>query len=340
MKKLLALVLCVMMFVSVLSTSAFAAVDQDQPFPTGTATGKWVSTSVANKAISNTKKNIEYLYGTMAADEAVFGTVKAMDSVVSDLAKGMFADIDDFEKVTATGTWHISNKTLQDNTKAVLRNLLGGEITDYMQKHAGSYIDSASTHWVIRDGDEWFDLTYAGIDGYGNPIYTDPKTNVIWGYQDSDKTWYRYNGAATTADELVGVKDPNWLPGETAAADGTYKWFGVAVDYHYDPIKYANTFATAVTKALSSEKGAANLSAYMYALMQAKALKQVSDDLDDFWTDVRNWEDGTAILDAYGFSETTLDPLAFIDPYNLPKVSTDVSAITTPGARDFFIPAT
>jgi hypothetical protein len=325
-----------------LAPAAFAAVDQDQPFPTGTATGKWASTSVANKAISNSKKNIEYVYGTMAADTAVFGTVKAMDSVVTDLAKGMFADIDDYEVKTATGTWHISNNTLVDNTKALLRNLIGGEVTDYMQKHAGSYIDSASTHWVIRDGNEWFDLGYVGIDGFGNPVYTDPKTNVIWGYQASDKTWYRYTGTQT-AEQLTAegaAKDYNWAVGERPAADGSYTWFGTVVDYHYDPIKYANSFATAVTKALSSEKGAANLSAYMYALMQAKALKQVSDDLDDFWTDVRNWEDGTAILAAYGFSETTLDPLAFIDPYNLPKVSTDVSAITTPGTRDFFIPAT
>jgi hypothetical protein len=339
MKKLLALVLCIVMVLS-LAPAAFAAVDQDQPLPTSTATAKWASTSVANKAISNAKKNIEYMYGGMAADTAVFGTIQAMDSIVVDLAKGMFEGIDEYDYISGGRHWYISNSTLVDNTKALLRNAIGGEVADYMNKHAGSYIDGASTHWTIRNGTEWFDLTYVGIDGWGNPVYTDPSNGSIWGYQASDKTWYSYTGTKTAAELTAkdAAKDPNWAVGEVADAQGNYQWFGRAVDYRYDPIKYANTFATAVTKALSSEKGAANLSAYMYALMQMKVADQISDDLDDFWTAVRNWEDGTAILDAYGFAEAGLDPYAFIDPYNLPKTSMDVSAVIAPATRDYWLP--
>ena len=347
MKKLLALVLCVMMFVSVLSTAAFA--DQHQPLPTYGSDTKWGSLNAANKAISNTKKNIDYIYGALAADTAVFGTVKAMDSVVVDMVKSLFADVDTISKdgYDATGrkgTWYITSDTLEKNAKAVLRDALGGEIADYMNSHLGSYT-TITTHPEIRNGNTWYELSYAGIDGYGNPIYTDPSNGSIWGYQASDKTWYKYTGNATTADALVGVKDPNWRVGEAADAQGNYAWFKTVQDFHYDPMKYAQAFATATSKALSSEKGIANVQAFAYGLMQLKAADAVSDKMDDLMDEIAKWEDGTLILSQYGFADfdklgndPSLNPYAFIDPEVLPKASMDLSDVVKGDSTTYFIP--
>ena len=109
----------------------------------------------------------------------------------------------------------------------------------------------------------------------------------------------------------------------------------VVKDYRYDPIKYANAFSTAMNKALTSEKGAKGLEAYVYGLMQAKAAKEISDKFDDFWDAVEEWEDGTAILAAYGWNENSLDPYAFIDAFNVPKASMDLSDIAKPDATSF-----
>jgi len=334
MKKLLALVLCVMMFVSVLSTTAFA--DQHQPAPTYDSTAKWGSLNVANKAISDTKKNIEYLYGGLAADNAVFGTIQAMDSVVVDMVKGLLADVDDFERDyyvngVKVGTEYITHDALEKNAKAVLRNVIGGEVSNYMNSHLGNYTEIKS-HLEIRNGNNWYELQYIGYDGNGNPIYYDASNGSIWGYQDSDKTWYEHNTTGlANAQKIVKEKVPNlagWTGRETADADGNFVWFKTVQDFHYDPMKYADTFATAVTKALSSEKGVANLQRYAYGLMQLKVAESVKDDLDDLADAIAKWEDGTAILDQYGFADfdfkgnLSADPYAFIDPTNIPNPST------------------
>jgi len=109
-------------------------------------------------------------------------------------------------------------------------------------------------------------------------------------------------------------------------------------------MKYANNFATAVTKALSSEKGVANLQAYAYGLMQLKVADAVSDKMDDLADAIADWEDGTKILGQYGFhdfnvfGEISENPLAFISDNNLPKDSTDLSAILVGNETNYFVP--
>jgi len=339
MKKLLALVLCVMMFVSVLSTNAFA--DQHQPLPTYGSDTKWGSLNAANKAISNTKKNIDYIYGALAADTAVFGTVKAMDSVVVDMVKSLFADVDTISKdgtdaAGRVGTWYITSDSLEKNAKAVLRDALGGEIADYMNSHLGSYT-TVGTHKEVADiNNNWYELVFVGYDGYGSAIYYDATNKNIFG-QNAAKDWFIYNGTKT-AQELVGVKDPAWGQSQN-------NMFKEVQDFHYDPLKYAQAFATATSKALSSEKGIANIQAFAYGLMQLKAADAVSDKMDDLMDEIAKWEDGTLILSQYGFADfdklgndPSLNPYAFIDPDVLPKASMDLSDIVKTDNTSYFIP--
>ncbi len=328
MKKLLAMILCVMMFVSVLSNVAFA--EQNQPFPTSDATAKWSSLASANKAVSNSKKNIEYMYGALAADNAVFGTIKAMDGVVVDLAKGLFADLTDGYSINVPGgKVYFSQDLLEKNTKAYLRNIIGGEIANYMNDHLGSYAE-IKTHLEIGADNKLRGTSF--YDAWNSRIFTSDNGTIY--AQNVDGDWFEYTGTKTAA-ELDEGYDTNWV----AIADPT-----VVKDVHYDPVKYANNFATAVTKAMSSEKGAANLSAVMYRLMQAKVASDLNDKLDDLATDIANWEDGTLILDQYGFADfdnrggISLDPYALIDPYNLPKASAGIGWLTVDDGTAYYVP--
>jgi hypothetical protein len=335
MKKLLALVLCVMMFVSVLSTAAFA--DAEQPFPTTTATAKWMDLNVANKAISNTKKNIEYIYGSLAADNAVFGTVKAMDSVVTDLVKGLFADLEDGYSVKVPGGKNVySQSLLEKNAKRVLRNALGGEVASYMYDHLGSYAD-VSTHIELAGGNK---LTSTGVGNVNGYTFYTTASGDIYAVKSGVPYIVNMDGVTgTTAEKLAQLQTAG--PGrftEISAANYT-----LVQDYQYDPIKYANAFATAVTKALSSEKGAANISAYAYALMQAKIAKDVNDKMDDLADEIAKWEDGTRILGQYGFADfdvfgnISVDPYAFIDPTNLPKASFNMPGLLADDGTVYFL---
>ena len=337
MKKLLALVLCVMMFVSVLSTAAFA--DAEQPFPATTATAKWMDLSVANKAISNSKKNIEYIYGTLAADNAVFGTVKAMDSVVTDLVKGLFADLEDGYSVKVPGGKNVySQSLLEKNAKRVLRNALGGEVASYMYDHLGNYA-SVSTHIELAGGNK---LTSTGVGNVNGFVFYVTDTGDIYAVKSGVPYIVDTTGVPagyTTAQTLAWLQDA----GAGRFTEINPVNYTVVQDYQYDPIKYANAFATAVTKALSSEKGAANISAYAYALMQAKIQKDVNDKMDDLATAIADWEDGTRILGQYGFADfdvfgnISVDPYAFIDPNNLPKASFTMPGLFTDDGSVYFL---
>ena len=336
MKKLLALVLCVMMFVAIIPTAAFA--DAEQPYPTTTATGKWSSLSAANKVISNTKKNIEYMYNALAADNAVFGTVQAMDSVVVDLVKGLFADLEDGYEVKTTGGKYIySQSLLEKNAKRVLRNAIGGEVADYMTNHLGSYA-SVSTHIELLGGNK---LTSTGVGNVNGFTFYTTASGDIYAVKGGKPYIVDVTGApaGTLADKLAWLQDAG-IGRFTEINPINYT---VVQDYSYDPAKYAAAFATAVSKALSSDKGAANISAYALALMQQKIAKDVNDKMDDLATAISDWEDGTRILAQYGFADfdvfgdISADPYAFIDPENLPKASFVPAGLLANDGTVFFV---
>jgi hypothetical protein len=130
MKKLLALILCVMMFVSVISTSAFAAYDT-------TDQRVWKGESQNKKIVEALRTNIENMYGSYAVDNAVFSSVKSIDKIIKDLVDGMLNDYGTTPWAGAAGL--TSAGTLNDAIVDGLRRTIGGQITDYISKHQNDY---------------------------------------------------------------------------------------------------------------------------------------------------------------------------------------------------------
>ena len=127
MKKLLAMILCVMMFVSILSTTAFAAYDhEDQRV--------WRGKGQISDIIDALKTNTNLMYGSIAADTAVYQSVKAIDDMMKDLVDKM---IEGYAPTTA-GTTQPGN-VISDAVIAGLRSTIGGEISDYLTKHSNQY---------------------------------------------------------------------------------------------------------------------------------------------------------------------------------------------------------
>jgi hypothetical protein len=253
MKKLLALILCVMMFVAVIPTSAFAGggikVDPAYPLPdpaAATYTHEWAGKMAATKAVEDLGDAIKNMYSGLAASEGVFNTVKSIDSTIKSMAEDIFKDVND---VTVFGTPY-TNKELTDKTKTFLRNHIGDEITKYLNDHQSSF----TSEKTMKDG---------------------TKYQVI------------------------------------------------------DPVKYMNTFATAASKAMSSEKAAKNIEAVVYLGAMAKTAKDTHDKMDDLYNDMQAWGDLDKLA-AYGWTNptsaaTVFDPYVFLDAEN-PYLDYSVSA--------------
>ena len=137
MKKLLALILCVAMVLS-LAPAAFAA---------GTTGGKviedpveyapkWAGTGASKKAIEDLNKDINAMYTAIAADQAVFGTVKSIYDMTDSLAKGLFDGIESAKKADGTKVY---NDDLTKNTRKYLNAVIGNEIANYLNSHQGAY---------------------------------------------------------------------------------------------------------------------------------------------------------------------------------------------------------
>jgi hypothetical protein len=283
MKKLLALILCVMMFVSVMSTSAFAAkptVPAHPDLDTGFLVDK-ANVAANEKAIKNAKANIEYMYGALAADNAVFGTIQSIDSVISSLAKEMFKDVD-----TLFG---LTGGTLESNTKTVLRDYIGSQIIHYLDDHSSNFETASTSYKANGNG-----LTYTGKRTQnGGYIYVDADGN-IWGYNNG--WWAAPAGTTIPQAELDDGGDiVKWAA--TTAVTGT-------TTYKYDPIAYANTFAKAVNEAMASKEGASVLQNMAYQLYALKVYDELDDKFDDLYDAISDWEDGSAILSQYHFHDT------------------------------------
>ncbi len=157
MKKLLAMILCVMMFVAVIPTSAFAAAPAvaswptiDNPLETVAQYKKEISDMV-----KETKKSLETAYGVLVSDQVVYGTAKGMDDTIVGLVDA------------------ISKKLVEDNTTITYN---GGAASITITKN---YVDGVKDQVrLLIDSLVAADMAktykYAEFDANGNIKKIDP----------------------------------------------------------------------------------------------------------------------------------------------------------------------
>ena len=103
MKKLLALILCVMMFISVIPTMAFAEEAEPADEPVEEAAGyPWIDNPLMplvqykkeiENMVKNTKSNIQVAYEELAANRVVYSTAKGMDDTIVGLVDAITKDL-------------------------------------------------------------------------------------------------------------------------------------------------------------------------------------------------------------------------------------------------------
>ena len=144
MKKLLALILCVMMFVAVIPTAAFAA----GGYPTaGTVytEGAFVTQEIKD-AITAANDSIKLMQGTIVANETVFGTIKTVDDLFVSMAKDVFANYVPYDNDDP------AKSAMEGDVKAALRSFVGTVIRGEMTKDATvKYYTDATTNVVKPD---------------------------------------------------------------------------------------------------------------------------------------------------------------------------------------------
>ena len=152
MKKLLALILCVMMFVSVLSTSAFAV----YPFVDDPLANSNTYAREIKNMIKNTKDNIKNAYGVLIMDESVYTSAKFMDDTIVNLVDALAKDLIGKTIVANTGAAvvpHTVTKADVDYLKNAVRGLFDGMVHD----------EIADNQYKFWDGSDLDPIKYAQV---------------------------------------------------------------------------------------------------------------------------------------------------------------------------------
>ena len=149
MKKLLALILCVMMLVSVIPTMAFAE-EAAAAYKYGDEAGRAYKGEYASRTslisletaksyskmienvIKNTKTDIEDAYKVLAGNQVVYGSIEAMDKTVVGLVDGIADALIEKGKFT---------KGAADNVKSNLRLLVDDMVSTEIAKNYNKMLD-------------------------------------------------------------------------------------------------------------------------------------------------------------------------------------------------------
>ena len=154
MKKLLALILCVMMFVAVIPTSAFAAANlSENVYGTiekdATTTGKLLKERIYLDHISDmlddAHDNIEAAYKVLMGNQVVYGAAKGMDDtivgLVDALAKGLLGE--DVVVYNAAGNRFVINFNEDDATA--------------VKNSVRKYVDKAVAAEILKNNSKRYD---------------------------------------------------------------------------------------------------------------------------------------------------------------------------------------
>jgi hypothetical protein len=240
MKKLLALILCVMMFVSVIPTSAFAGgAAVDNPLYSASEYAEQIK-----NMIKNTKSNIEKSYKFLAADQVVYGSAKAMDDIIVGLVDGIGDTL--IEK-------NLMKKAGVDAVKDNVRSYIDGAVADKISENYYKALDKDGK----RDPILYAQLVADSIQG----ALTDKDFQK--GYEAVATYWALASLIKDTRDSLKDArKDFAASVDKKFQADFAKKYTAL-VD------EYIDTFDTAAAKALSNEVAQYALDALMLPVENA-----------------------------------------------------------------------
>lgn len=138
MKKLLALILCVVMVMS-LAPAAFAAGTVGVPATSGSTDidPQFQSVASAKKAISDINDDMKAMYYAIVADQTVFGTAKTIYDFSNGLATELLKDVASAKNGVTGNT--VYNEDLTANVRKYLNATLSDEIAMYMNKRQDAF---------------------------------------------------------------------------------------------------------------------------------------------------------------------------------------------------------
>ena len=245
MKKLLALILCVMMFVAVIPTSAFAHTYGDPKVDNPLYSAAEYATQIKNM-IKNTKSSIEKSYKVLAGDQVVYGSAKAMDDMIVGLVDGIGDTLIEKE---------LMKKADVDGIKDNVRSYIDGAVAKKISENYYKALDKDGK----RDPIKYAQLVADSIQG----ALTDEDFQK--GYEAVATYWALASLIKDTRDSLKDArKDFSDSVDKKFQADFAKKYTAL-VD------EYIDTFGTAANKALNNEMAQLALDSLMLPVETNKA---------------------------------------------------------------------
>ena len=178
MKKLLALILCVMMFVSVIPTMAFAdenaaaagAPAAGAPAAAAAAAGyPWIDNPLYALAqykkeienmVKNTKEDIQNAYAELASNKVVYSTAKGMDDTIVGLVDAITKDLIGKKvpvmKADGSGVEYpeyVFVKADADNVKDLIRLLIDAKVTTKLAETEYKFVTKYDDNGNIKEID-------------------------------------------------------------------------------------------------------------------------------------------------------------------------------------------
>jgi hypothetical protein len=140
MKKLLALILCVMMFVAIIPTAAFAESISGGVVPSNSG---WNDKQASVQAIKDLKDDMKAMYFAITADQTVFGVAKAYHDLADGLAKNLFDGVESVKATDGEGnTLTIYHDDLVDNVRVFIKQTIGAEIMKELDANKNGWYDA------------------------------------------------------------------------------------------------------------------------------------------------------------------------------------------------------
>jgi len=189
MKKLLALILCVMMFVSVMSTAAFADVGN------AASQRKWAGSTQTKDIVEALRNNVQNIYGSLAADQVIYDSMKSTNTMINDLVDEMLKEY----RANSTYGTGVAKTDIRDAIRAGIKSAVGGTVSDYLRGHTSDYI--SYDKW----GNAYVDaVKYASVYGkaLSKALSSEDAVNGIQAYYMYAAQRTAYEDMATKAGNL------------------------------------------------------------------------------------------------------------------------------------------